>query len=167
MTVNSSQDLGKKGGKIRFSIDDHRFREPYFGVTTFEFGEDPNGAIMVVQVVPPDAEFAPHYHDTDYCTIVMKGSLKVGSRWYETGDCRVQDAQSVYGPVWSGPDGCTVISFYGDRTALMDQFAKEEHKRRFDELIPIAAEKCIAAGIGVGAVPPAPADEDESGPATP
>ena len=167
MAVSTNHDLGKKGGRIRFSIEDERLREPYFGFTSFEFGDDPNGPLMVVLVVPPDLEFAPHYHDTDYCTVVMKGSLKVGNQWYEAGDCRVQDAGSVYGPIWSGPEGCTTLNFYGDRTALPDQFAKDAHRKRYEELLPIAMEAMQKAGIGVNAKPPIGADGEPDAPTTP
>jgi hypothetical protein len=40
--------------------------------------------LMVVQVIPPDLDFATHYHDTDYCTLVLKGSL----RWVARGTAR-------------------------------------------------------------------------------
>jgi hypothetical protein len=155
MTITQTgAELTKKAGRIKFSIEDPKLREPYFGLTKFEFGESENGPLMVILVIPPDIEFAPHYHNTDYCTVVMKGALKVGNTWYNEGDIRVQDEGSVYGPIWSGPDGCTTLNFYGDRAALPDQFTKEAHKQRFEELMPIARAAYVEAGIGANAAQP-------------
>jgi hypothetical protein len=66
--TTSNPSLEKKGGRIRFGIDDERLSEPYFGYTHFEFGDDPNGPIAVILVIPPDIEFALYYHDTEYIT---------------------------------------------------------------------------------------------------
>lgn len=149
MTVTlSGAELKKKAGRIKFSITDPELSEPYFGLTKFEFGESENGPLMVILIIPSDIEFATHYHDTDYCTVVMKGALKVGKTWYREGDIRVQDEGSAYGPIWSGPEGCTTLNFYGDRSALPDQFTKETHRKRFEELLPIAKAAYIEAGIG-------------------
>lgn len=140
MTIESSNEsLRKKGGRTSFSIDDPALMEPFFGFNAFEFGSSADGPIVVVQVVPPNTRFAPHFHETEYCTIVLRGALKVGGRWYRDGDCRFQDEKSVYGPVESGPEGARIISFYADRRGLPDQFAKESHQQMYEELIPVAA----------------------------
>ena len=155
MAIDSSNEsLRKKGGRISFSIDDPELAEPFFGFNALEFGENDDGPIVAVQVIPPNLKFAPHFHETEYCTIVLRGALKVGSRWYREGDCRFQDAKSVYGPVESGPEGARVISFYADRRGLPDQFAKEAHRKMYDELIPVAVEACLKNGIGVNAPNP-------------
>ena len=153
MTVTQNgANLTKKAGRIQFSISDPKLKDPYFGVTKFEFGESENGPLMVILVIPPDIEFAPHYHNTDYYTVVMKGALKVGNTWYTEGDVRVQDDGSVYGPIWSGHDGCTTLNFYGDRSALPDQFTKKKHQKRFEELLPIARAAYLKAGIGANLI---------------
>lgn len=138
MAVTSNLALTKRGGRTSFTIDEPKLREQFFGFTKFEFGDDPHGPLMVVQVIPPDLDFASHFHDTDYCTVVLAGSLRVGRTWYRAGHLRVQDAGSVYGPIRSGPDGATVVSFYGDRSALPDRFTRDEDQRRYDELMPVA-----------------------------
>ena len=154
---NSNESLRNKGGRTSFSIDDPALAEPFFGFNTFEFGDQSDGPVAVAQVVPPNTRFAPHFHETDYCTIVLRGALKVGGRWYREGDCRFQDAKSVYGPVESGPEGARLISFYADRSGIPDQFAKESHQKMYDELLPKAVEACLKNGIGVRA--PNPMDE--------
>ena len=158
--ANSNESLRKKGGRTSFSIDDPELAEPFFGFNTFEFGEKEDGPVAVAQVVPPDTKFAPHFHDTEYCTIVLRGALKVGSRWYREGDCRFQDAKSVYGPVESGPEGARLISFYADRRGVPDRFAKASHEKMYEELIPLAVQACLANGIGVDAPNPMATGDD-------
>lgn len=151
MAVKSNVALPKRGGRTSFTIDEPKLREQFFGFTKFEFGDDPHGPLMVVQVIPPDLDFASHYHDTDYCTVVLAGSLRVGRTWYRSGHLRVQDAGSVYGPIRSGPEGATVVSFYGDRSALPDQFTRDADQRRYDELMPAALAAYAAMNGAVGA----------------
>jgi hypothetical protein len=156
MAIKTNLDVKKRGGRISFTIDEPNLAEQFFGVTKFEFGDDPHGPLMVVQVIPPDLEFATHYHDTDYCTLVLKGSLRVGRTWYGPGHFRVQDAGSVYGPTRSGPHGCSVVSFYGDRSELPDKFARDADRVKFDALMPALLEAYAAAGMGRRADDPAP-----------
>ena len=73
MAITTNLDVKKRGGRISFTIDEPKLAEQFFGFSKFEFGDDPHGPLMVVQVIPPDAEFATHYHDTDYCTLVLEG----------------------------------------------------------------------------------------------
>ena len=148
MTITTNLGVAKRGGRISFTIDEPKLAEQFFGLTKFEFGDDPHGPLMVVQVIPADLDFATHYHDTDYCTIVLRGSLRVGRTWYGPGHFRVQDAKSVYGPTRTGPEGCTVVSFYGDRSELPDKFTRDADRVRFDELMPTLLAAYSAAGMG-------------------
>jgi len=148
MAITTNLDVAKKGGRISFTIDEPKLAEQFFGFTRFEFGDDPHGPLMVVQVIPPDLEFATHYHDTDYCTLVLKGALRIGRTWYRAGHFRVQDAKSVYGPALSGPEGCSLVSFYGDRSELPDKFTRDSDRERFEELMPTLLAAYAAAGMG-------------------
>lgn len=156
MAVETNIDLAKRGGRIRFNIDDPKLAEQFFGFTKFELGDDPNGALMVVQVIPPDLDFAAHYHDTDYCTIVLAGSMRVGRTWFTAGDFRVQEAGSVYGPVRSGPDGCKVVSFYADRSELPDKFSSDRDRTRYEKLMPGLLAAYAAAGMRAAPGGPTP-----------
>jgi hypothetical protein len=147
MTITSNLDVAKRGGRISLTADEPKLREQFFGFSKFEFGDDPHGPLMVVQVVPPDLDFATHHHDTDYCTVVLQGALRVGRTWCRAGNIRVQDAGSTYGPIRSGPEGATVVSFYGDRSALPDQFLREADRMRYDELMPAALAACAAMNL--------------------
>jgi hypothetical protein len=157
MAVSTNLGVAKRGGRISFTIDEPKLSEQFFGLTRFEFGDDPHGPLMVVQVIPPDLEFATHFHDTDYCTLVLEGALRVGRTWFRAGHFRVQDARSVYGPSLSGPEGCRLVSFYGDRSELPDKFTRDADRNRFDELLPALVAAYSAAGMGSRPDEPAPA----------
>ena len=157
MAVSTNLGVAKRGGRISFTIDEPKLSEQFFGLTRFEFGDDPHGPLMVVQVIPPNLEFATHFHDTDYCTLVLEGALRVGRTWYRAGHFRVQDARSVYGPSLSGPEGCRLVSFYGDRSELPDKFTRDADRNRFDELLPALLAAYSAAGMGSRPDEPAPA----------
>jgi hypothetical protein len=153
MAVITSLDIAKRGGRISLDADEPKLREQFFGFTKFEFGDEPHGPVLVVQVVPPDLDFATHHHNTDYSTVILQGSLRVGRTWCRTGHIRVQDAGSTYGPIRSGPEGATVVSFYGDRSALPDQFTREADRLRYEELFPLALAACEAMNRDAGSVP--------------
>ena len=78
-------------------------------------------------MIPPDLEFATHYHDTDYCTLVLKGSLRVGRTWYRAGHFRVQDAKSVYGPALRG----RVMHTLAEHTPARREWALQAVGRRW------------------------------------
>jgi len=157
MTITTNLGVPKRGGRIAFSIDEPLLAQQFFGFTKFEFGDDPHGPLMVVQVIPPNLEFATHYHDTDYCTLVLEGSLRVGRTWFRAGHFRVQDAKSVYGPSLSGPEGCKVVSFYADRSELPDKFARDADREQYESTMPGLLAAYAAAGMGQASAPPADA----------
>jgi hypothetical protein len=119
---------------MSFMVDDPGLEGEPFGMTTLNMGDDPDGPVAVLFSMPPNLEFAAHYHETDQCFVVLEGSWRIGRTWYGPGSVRVQDAGSVYGPGVVGPDGLKAISFYGDRTKLPDQYASDRDRRRGEEL---------------------------------
>ena len=60
----------------------------------------------------PGAVVPVHSHNVDYCSIVVAGSIEVTRRRYETGSMRIVRANTAYGPLDVGPDGCTVIDVF-------------------------------------------------------
>ena len=83
---------------------------------------------------PPDLEWAAHCHDTETITVVVEGSVRVGTKWYGPGSVRVQERGSVYGPGRTGPDGAKTVVFYADRRGLPDQFPRDEDRRTYADL---------------------------------
>lgn len=124
----------RRGGRISFTVEDSGLDADPFGMTTMNLGDDIHGPSAVVFSLPPNFEFATHYHETDQCFVVLEGSLRVGRTWFGPGSVRLQDAGSVYGPGLTGPEGCKAISFYGDRSKLPDKFASDRDYQRYKEL---------------------------------
>jgi mannose-6-phosphate isomerase-like protein (cupin superfamily) len=124
-----------RAGRTTFELSDPGLNTSPMGMAIVNLGEDPHGPCAITFHLEPNLEFAAHYHDTDQCFVVLEGSIRVGRTWYGPGSVRVQNAGSVYGPVLSGPEGCEAISFYGDRSAIPDQFASERDRKRSEELM--------------------------------
>jgi len=81
---------------------------------SFELGVDDEGASTTVLVVryDPGSEVRPHYHELDYCSIVVEGSIEVTRQDHGVGSMRVVNAGTAYGPLRAGPEGCTVIDVF-------------------------------------------------------
>jgi hypothetical protein len=124
----------RRGGRISFTVDNPGLDAAPFGMTTLNMGDDPQGPAAVVFSLPPNLEFATHYHETEQCFVVLEGSIRIGRTWFGPGSVRVQDEGSVYGPGLAGPEGCKAISFYGDRSKLPDRFASERDRKRYEAL---------------------------------
>lgn len=88
-------------------------------------GVDDEGAATTILVVQyePGSEVGVHSHGTDYCSIVVEGSIEVTRREHSVGSMRVVNADTAYGPLRAGPEGCTVIDVFasgrGDATKSM------------------------------------------------
>ncbi len=81
----------------------------------FFFGDEEDGLAVAPYYVPPTYRFPVHYHKTHYMSLIISGSLKVGTKWYGPGDIRLQEKGSVYGPEEAGPDGCYMLNIFADR----------------------------------------------------
>jgi hypothetical protein len=69
-------------------------------------------ATLLVVKYEPGSQVGPHYHHSDYCSIVVEGSIGVTRKNHEVGSMRIVNAGTVYGPLVAGPEGCTVIEFF-------------------------------------------------------
>jgi hypothetical protein len=153
MAIRASIPLASKAGQRTLTIDGEELAEEFFGLSTFELGDDPHGPVMTITVLPPETVYAAHFHETDYVSIVLTGSVRVGRSWCYPGNVRLQEAESVYGPLVSGPEGCRIVNFYGDRTALPDQFASEAAVVRLQKSLPALVASYHKAGMLKGASP--------------
>jgi hypothetical protein len=81
---------------------------------TFSLGEDgdPNAPYIIYLQQPAGVTSSPHSHVSDYCEIVLEGSVKVGKKWHRKGDVRIVPAGSGYGPLEAGPDGLTALIIF-------------------------------------------------------
>jgi quercetin dioxygenase-like cupin family protein len=77
-------------------------------------GVDERGAatLMLIVKYEPGSEVGPHFHHSDYASIVVQGSIEVTRRNHEVGSIRVVNAGTVYGPLVAGPEGCTVVEVF-------------------------------------------------------
>ena len=81
---------------------------------SLRLGVDERGAATTILIVKyePGSRVEPHYHDADYCSIVVEGSIEVTRRTHDVGSIRIVNAGTVYGPLVAGPEGCTVIEVF-------------------------------------------------------
>ena len=98
----------------------HENPEQTLKYARFALGVDEDGGaattILVVKYAP-GARIEPHYHGSDYCSVVVEGSMEVTRRTHEVGSMRFVNAGTTYGPLVAGPEGCTVIDIFATGVA--------------------------------------------------
>jgi hypothetical protein len=78
----------------------------------YDFGTVENpGRVFVIKYGPGYLN-TPHSHDTDYCSIVIEGSVEIARKTFGPGSMRFVKAETSYGPIVAGPEGATVIEFF-------------------------------------------------------
>lgn len=135
----------KRAGRVQFTFDE--LQHSTFAV----LGDDPEGPAVGFLVDEPDVEYAAHYHEADYVTVIMEGSVRIGRTWLHRGAVYVQDAGAPYGPILVGPEGLKAVVFFTRRRALVDQFPRERDRAANEELSAQAtamAETLVALGRG-------------------
>lgn len=80
----------------------------------FAIGPEDDADAPVVHRVrfAPHHRVEPHTHPTDYAEILLEGTQQIGRTWYGPGDIRVVRANTPYGPLVAGPEGCTVLIIF-------------------------------------------------------
>jgi quercetin dioxygenase-like cupin family protein len=76
------------------------------------FGEDGNESKALMVRYDPGSEVPVHFHDSDYCSLVVDGSIEITRKVHEVGSVRIVKAGTAYGPLKVGPQGCTVIDVF-------------------------------------------------------
>lgn len=71
---------------------------------------------------PPGARVPAHWHDTDYCSIVIDGEIEITRQRHGPGSIRIVKARTAYGPLVVGPEGCRVIDVFADHTGIAATF---------------------------------------------
>jgi hypothetical protein len=118
-------------GRYETSLDDPEFTVSEDGTrfAGFFLGDGEDSPAVFPMEVTPNYRFPVHYHKTHYMSIILRGSLRVGTKWYGPGDIRLQEKGSVYGPEEAGPDGCYMLNIFADRRGfyptLLDADAPE------------------------------------------
>ena len=132
----SAKTVPMRAGRATFDITGPECDGFPMGMATVNLGAEEDGPLIVVLNLAPNLEFAPHYHNTDQCFVVVEGTMRVGRTWFGPGSVRIQEVGAVYGPVLTGPEGCKTICFYRDRSRTFpDQFASERDRQRGEQLM--------------------------------
>jgi hypothetical protein len=107
-------------GRYETCLDDPEFTVTEDGTrfAGFFLGDDEDGPAVFPMEVTADYRFPVHYHKTHYMSIILRGSLRVGKKWYGPGDIRLQEKGSVYGPEEAGPEGCYMLNIFADRRGI-------------------------------------------------
>jgi hypothetical protein len=83
----------------------------------------------------PGTVIPPHFHGTDYTSMVVSGQIEVTRRTHGPGDLRVVRAGTVYGPLVAGPEGCRVLEVFEDRSKILATYPKDDElSRQFREM---------------------------------
>lgn len=77
-----------------------------------QFGDVGQETQAVVVRYEPGSEVPVHHHPSDYCSVVLEGSIEITRQVHEPGSIRVVKAGTAYGPLRVGPKGCTVLDIF-------------------------------------------------------
>ena len=76
------------------------------------FGGEGDETRAVLVRYDPGSEVPVHHHPSDYCSLVVEGSVEVTRKLHEVGSVRIVKAGTAYGPLKIGESGCTVIDIF-------------------------------------------------------
>lgn len=108
-------------GRYETHFDDPQHLQGEDGSRTASFllGDEDDGPLVTLYDVPATYQYEAHTHRCHYMSIIVRGSLQVGKKWYHAGDIRLQEHGSVYGPEQAGPEGCLMINIFANRRAAV------------------------------------------------
>lgn len=91
----------------------------------FPLGDGPRDPIVIVVEYAPNTTIDAHTHDSDYFSMVLCGQMEVTRRQEEIGSMRHVRANTTYGPLRIGAEGCTVLEVFADRVTFIEpRFAR-------------------------------------------
>jgi quercetin dioxygenase-like cupin family protein len=76
------------------------------------FGREGDETMALMVHYDPGSHVPVHHHPSDYCSIVVEGSIEITRKRHEVGSVRIVKAGTAYGPLNVGPEGCTVIDVF-------------------------------------------------------
>lgn len=113
--TQSQQSTGQRGS-FDTSWDELGWKVAYNNVqfSRFVIGpQDDETAPVVLNVYyPPNTEVEPHTHPCDYTEIITEGRIRVGKDEFGPGDVRVVLANTGYGPLVAGSQGCRALIIF-------------------------------------------------------
>lgn len=140
MPNGGTADSEVEGKPRRIGLKDVSWREPgnwtrqeSLQYVMERIGQNPeNGTGVLVVRYDPNAVIGVHYHDCDYCSVVVEGSIEISRVKHQTGSMRFVKAGTVYGPLVAGPEGCTMIDIFAvgnDPMSAVNVFVDMEQRR--------------------------------------
>lgn len=91
----------------------------------FNFGTNEHPCRCFIVKFEPGAVIHPHDHPTDYCSIVVEGSIEMRGETFTVGDIRFVKADTMYGPINIGPHGATLLEFHpGPLDPVFDKYSR-------------------------------------------
>ncbi len=125
--ADAEQSVAK--GQHRTSLDTLEWTVGEGGrFAAFPLGDGPNDPIVVIVEYAPNTTIDAHAHDSDYFSTVLCGQMEVTRRPEKLGSMRHVRANTTYGPLHIGAEGCTVLEVFGDRVTFIEpRFARAGH----------------------------------------
>jgi mannose-6-phosphate isomerase-like protein (cupin superfamily) len=120
-------------GQWHFSLEDPPWTEGPGGqgrFTAYPLGDDDHGPMVVLVEYAPGVTIGVHHHESDYFSLVVSGAVTITRRSEAPGSIRLVKAGTAYGPLVVGPEGCTVLEVFADRTT----FTKPRYAREVDRV---------------------------------
>jgi hypothetical protein len=53
-----------------------------------------------------------HRHKSWTANVILRGTLRIGERWFQTGDVAVIEPNIWYGPLEAGPEGAEILEIH-------------------------------------------------------
>ncbi len=94
-------------GRYETHLDDPEFTVMEDGTrfAGFFLGDGEDDPAVFPMEVTAGYRFPVHYHRTHYMSLILRGSLRVGKKWYGPGDIRLQEKRIGLRPRGSRPGG--------------------------------------------------------------
>jgi anti-sigma factor ChrR (cupin superfamily) len=86
----------------------------------FPLGAGGHDPVVVIVEYAPGTVIGVHHHRSDYYSMVLFGSMEVTRRAENPGSIRHVRAETAYGPLVIGDEGCTVLEVFADRQTFVE-----------------------------------------------
>jgi len=74
---------------------------------------DPETPAFVIFKMAPNSKLPRHSHPCQRFEVVIQGSMESEGETLVTGDIMMAAPNEPYGPHYAGPEGCTVVEYFG------------------------------------------------------
>jgi hypothetical protein len=113
--------VARTGARVNGSFHDiaHWSQHDGLGLAVGAVGDKASGPLVVMTTVAPGrAAFGSCTVDTDVVRVVVDGEVEIGTRQYQRGDLRVQEAGVPFEGAKAGAAGLHEVIVFADRRAL-------------------------------------------------